>query len=244
MDFESEINKRLAEMKNSEDPNATLWPEKCMGSRKSLVIFVGPSPGGDVELDRRPRKLHYEKPLWNIPYMEPIQEWSTGFKQSFKPIVEEVLGQDYEISGRLVSVVNMDWMQNPESKNVVREHMKEGCSHILPVIKETKPLLIIPMDQKTFNLFKAALIIDGFDLDPIVEDEVYIKIYEKDGNIAEHSNIKAFKANKDNLSFLVINSFQHPSHIYNKEYATRIGKAIRLAADQIWNNKPVRLIFK
>lgn len=242
MNFEEAINKRLVEMAQHDDPVDFLWPEKCGGSRKAIVIFVGPSPGGDKENQRRDRKLNQINPLWNKPYTEPTN-WSTGFRQSFQPIVESIIGRDYPIASKLIAVTNMDWMKNPESEDVALSHMREGCSHILPVISDCKPSLVIPMDKKTFGIFQDALILDGYDVDPVVHDEIRIKIWEKEDRSSYHNDIMASKATKDDFSFLVINSFQHPARIFDDQYALRIGQAIKLAADQIWNGEVVRLIF-
>ena len=134
-------------------------------------------------------------------------------------------------------------MQNPESEDVTLSYMREGCSHILPIISDCKPNLVIPMDTKTFGIFQDALILDGYDVDPVVHDEIRIKIWEKDDRSSYHNDILAFKATKDDLSYLVIKSFQHPARIFDDQYALRIGQAIKLAADQIWNGEVVRLIF-
>ena len=56
MNFEEAISNRLVEMAQTDDLADFLWPEKCGGSRKALVIFVGPSPGGKKENQRRDRK--------------------------------------------------------------------------------------------------------------------------------------------------------------------------------------------
>jgi len=46
---EETITRRLEDMVRQNDPSDLLWPENCAGSRKALVIFVGPSPGGKKE---------------------------------------------------------------------------------------------------------------------------------------------------------------------------------------------------
>lgn len=113
--FEEEIKNRLTDMAQNDNPDDFYWPEKCGGSREALVIFVGPSPGGSKEELRRERKLNKVKPLWNKPYLNPTRKWSNGFQQSFQPIVEAIIGKEYDTAAKLIAVINMDWMQNPSS---------------------------------------------------------------------------------------------------------------------------------
>jgi hypothetical protein len=227
-------------MARQSDPSDLLWPENCAGSRKALVIFVGPSPGGKKEGKRRQIKLAHIKPLWNEPYLDPLS-WSHGFKVSFRPIVESIIGKPYEDTARLIARVNMDWLPNPESQDVSYRYMWEGCSYILPVLFECRPDLIIPMDQKTFGVLQIALYNDGCEIFPARTGEIKIKISDKNGKARYHNSMMAFRAKKEQRSFLVIKSPQHPARIYDVEYAERIGKAIRRAAEQIWNDDIVNI---
>jgi hypothetical protein len=242
MNFKEAINNRLEEMTLKDDSDELLWPENCAGSRNALVVFIGPSPGGEKEEKRRELKLSENKPLWNKPYKDPL-EWSSGFRVSFKPIVETIFGKPYEEAAKLIARFNLDWMPNPESEDVALSYMREGCSHILPIISECKPSLVIPMDKKTFGIFQDGLILNGYDVDPVVHDEISIRIWDKDDRASHHKDILAIKATKDDLAFLVINSFQHPARIFDDQYALRIGNAIKLAADQIWNGEVVSFVF-
>jgi len=238
MDFEKSIVGRLTEMAHTSDPDNSLWPENCAGSRKALVIFIGPSPGGKKEEKRHEFNSSVNNPLWNQPYLEPLQ-WSRGFRASFKLIVENLFEKPYTEAAKLIARFNLDWMPNPESENVSIDHMRNGILHILPVLRQCNPMLLIPMDNKTFEVIKDGLILDGFDIDPVVDDEIRILIYENEEGSSYHRHVKAVKATKGNLSFLVINSFQHPARIFDEQYAVRIGKAIRITAEQIWNGDVV-----
>jgi hypothetical protein len=151
------ITQRLEDMNRDSDPYLPFWPENCAGSRKALVIFVGPSPGGKAEIKRRGIKFNQIKPHWNEPYKEPLT-WSRGFKTSFQPIVETLFGKSYDDAAKLIARVNMDWLQNPASEDVSYRYMWEGCKYILPVIHECKPELVIPMDEKTFGVLQIALL--------------------------------------------------------------------------------------
>ena len=241
--FDEAISYRLTEMIQKNDPKQTLWPENCEGSRNALVVFIGPSPGGNKVDERNDINLSKNKPLWNKPYQEPLN-WSTGFHVSFKLIVEKIFKMPYSESSKLIARFNLDWMPNPESEDVSTSYMREGCSHVIPILSEIKPKLVIPMDRKTFGIVQDGLILEGFDVDPIVHDEIRIKIWKKDDSSSFHREIFAIKATKDDISFLVINSFQHPARIYDDQYALRIGKAIRLAADQIWNGEIVSIVIE
>jgi hypothetical protein len=234
------ITQRLEEMARQSDPSDSLWPENCAGSRRALTNFLGPSPGGKKEAVRRAIRFKYNKPLWNETYVDPLN-WSTGFKTSFKPIVEELFRMPYEDSAKLIARINMDWQGNPESEDVSIRYMLEGSSFILPVLFECDPELIIPMDKKTFNVFQIALANDGFVIIPPPIGQIKIKIFEKNGKISNHTGIMAFKAEKKGKSLLVIKLLQHPARIFNVEYARRVGKALHLASQQIWNGDTVNI---
>ena len=201
-------------------------------------MFIGPSPGGKKVEDRHDIDSSVNKPLWDKSYKDPLT-WSTGFRISFKPIVEEIFNRPYSEASKLIARFNLDWMPNPESDDVSISYMRDGCSHVIPLLFEIKPWLVITMDKKTFGIFQDGLILEGFDIDPVVHDEVRIKIWENEDRSAFHSDFLAFNATKDDLTFLVIHSFQHPARIYDDEYASRIGRAINLAAKQIWNGEIV-----
>jgi hypothetical protein len=237
MKFDELIKIRLDEMSRAEGPTGSPWPEGCQGSRRALVIFLGPSPGGKTEDHRSEREFNKEMPLWNEPLWDPVREWSNGFRNSFQPIVETIFGTEYQQAGKLVAVLNLDWMGNTQSKNVPVLSMREGGMHILPIIEESEPSLIIPMDRKAHDVFQNELLREGFDLDPVLTNEVLIRINSN----KYHRELIAFKANKGNAKFLVIKSFQHPARILDYAYALRIGKALRMAADQVWEGKPVSL---
>ena len=219
------ITQRLEEMVHYAEPTGLLWPENCAGSRKALVIFVGPSPGGKEEDTRREIKLNCNKPLWNKAYCEPLR-WSRGFQVSFIPIVEALFNKPYDIAAKLIARVNMDWLGNPEARNVSYRYMWEGCSYILPVIFECKPDLIIPMDKKSFGVMQIALFNDGYEIIPTRIGSIKVRA----SKASYHKSIMAFGANKEDRSFLIIKSLQHPARIYDIEYAsglvdtkTRIG---------------------
>jgi hypothetical protein len=236
------ITRRLDIMASQKDPSDILWPENCAGSRKALVIFIGPSPGGKKEDKRRAINRNFYTPLWNETYDDPLN-WSRGFKTSYKPIVEAIIGKPYAEAAKLVARFNMDWQGNPESQDVSYRYMWEGCLYILPVLYECSPRLIVPMDEKSFGVLQIALFNDGYEIIPARIGEVKVKISTKKRKTRYHNSIMAFSAQKKECAFLVIKSLQHPARVYDAEYARRIGQAIREAAIQIQKDDYVNLFL-
>ena len=95
------------------------------------------------------------------------------------------------------------------------------------------------MDEKTFRVFKEVLYDDGYGIIPSRTGGIRVTISHRNEQSRYHHYIMAFRAEKKGSAFLVIKSLQHPARIFEVEYAQRIGKAIRLAAEQIWNNDVV-----
>lgn len=242
MQFEEAITQRLDAMSQSSDPDDSLWPENCAGSRKALVIFIGPSPGGKKAEQRREIETDCYKPLWNVPYNDPIINWRS-FKVSFKPIVEEIIGKPYGEAAKLIARFNMDWLGNPDSQDVSFRYMWEGCSYILPFIYGCNPYLIIPMDEKTFNILRIALYKDDYEIIPAKKGEIKIKIFEKNNKGRYHYGLMAFTAKKEEKSFIVIKSWQHPARVYDVGYAERLGKSIRFAVEKIAKDDIVNINF-
>ena len=237
----TEIEKRLAEMANTEAPGNSLWPENCEGSQKAMVIFVGPSPGGKKNEGRRALKLNVHAPYWNQPYNEPLG-WSRGFKKSFLPIVEALFGSTFTYSeaAKLIARINMDWQGNPESRDVSFRYMWEGCSNVLPVIYECSPSILVPMDEKTFGVLQIALFNDGWEIATPSIKHIRVLISNKK-KARYHKSIMAFIARKDDNEMIIIKSLQHPARIYDAAYATRIGETIREATTSISENNPVSI---
>lgn len=237
---ENSIYGRLSEMKNSIDPSGSKWPENCEGSRKALVIFIGPSPGGDKENRRRQIEVNKITPLWNNSYKKPL-EWSRGFRISYEPIVEQIFRKTFDEATKLIARFNLDWLPCPEANDVAYYDMWEGCKYILPVFYECVPDLILPMDEKSFIVLQIALYNDGFKITPARVGNIKIRITEKAKKIRYHDSIMAYKAEKGEKSFIIIKTMQHPARVFTKEYARRIGQSIRLVAEQISRDEIVNL---
>jgi hypothetical protein len=234
------IAQRIIEMAAIPDPSITKWAENCEGSRKALVIFLGPSPGGKKDEIRREIKKEFTTPLWGKSYMDPL-EWSIGFRVSFRKIVEVLFNKPYEEASKLIARFNFDWLNNPKSFDVHYHFMWEGSKFVIPAIMECNPDLLIPMDAKTFGVLQIALSEFGYAIILPRIGEINILIFKKNGKAKYHHDFMAFKAIKDSNTIIVIKSWQHPARIFNSDYAERIGKSIRSAAEQMEKDQVVNI---
>jgi hypothetical protein len=191
------------------------------------VIFLGPSPGGEKEVNRQPIKLNTIKPLWDQPYLEPTEKWSHGFKVSFKPIVENIFQRNFDDAGKLIARINLDWIQNPNSDDVGYYYMWLGSKHIMPVITECNPFVVIPMDRNTYDIFQIVLAENDWQISGINTQKIDLPISQGKTNTRVHREIRYFFAKRNGMEIVVIKSLQHPARIYEVEYAKRIGQAIR-----------------
>ena len=187
---EEVIAQRLNEMASKADPSNSKWPENCEGSRKAMVIFLGPSPGGKKNNNREPIKLDYYSPLWDKSYLGDINR-SRGFEVRLKEIAATVFNKPDYVTLKLIARLNLDWVQNPKSKDVPYQYMWEGSKYVLPIIMECEPELIIPMDTKTFNMLQSGLCKFGFDIYFPQIGEIKIPIYKKNGKMDYHDEIMA-----------------------------------------------------
>jgi hypothetical protein len=106
-------------------------------------------------------------------------EFGIGFRKSFQPIVEAIFKKPYSDAAKLIAIINMDWLPNPESRDVQYRYMWERCKCILPVLYECDPDLIIPMDEKSFGVLQIALYHDGYEIIPARIGKIKIKIPNK-----------------------------------------------------------------
>jgi hypothetical protein len=135
----------------------------------------------------------------------------------------------------------MDWFNNPKSENVPDSYMREGCRSVLDVIKSVDPVLVIPMDKKTFDVLKDAMIKEGFEIESVTTQRFLVLISDKKRS-RYHRELYAFKARlRDEGKCVVVKSPQHPAKILESSYGRRCGAAIREAAIQIAANRPVNV---
>lgn len=226
------IEQRLREMASEPDP-VVRWDETCEGSARSLAIFVGPSPGGQKPPQRRPMNKGCFRALWNEsfdkPFANPSSWWSPGFRISFKPLVEALFDLPFEVAGKLIGRANMDWISDPQSKEVDRQNMLEGCPSVMRMIQDCIPDLVLPMDHKTFGVLRYFLETIGFS---IAEHDIpdFTVVISETPRRRVHRRLHAFHArNGKGLCFWVMKLPQHPARIFRADYGARCGSALRNA---------------
>ena len=230
------IRARLQIMKTQANPGVC-WDETCEGSACALVIFVGPSPGGAKPIERTQLKTACVHALWNEAYGAP-RSWSRGFQVSFEPLAAAILGRPYESAGKLVGRANMDWINNPESSDVAVRYMWEGRDSVLQMLSDAQPHLVIPMDEKTFNVLQIAMYEAGFTIDAVEITNFEVRISSRSQRY--HRTLHAFRSrSREAHEVVVIKAPQHPARIFDSEYARRCGEALREAAKQISAEKAV-----
>jgi hypothetical protein len=232
------VIRRLELMNTEPNPHIT-WDEECYGSARSLVVFVGPSPGGQKPFNRWDRNTQCNGALWNQPFNEPLK-WSPGFRASFRPLVQALLGQDYGTAGKLIAIANFDWIPNPRSQDVPVRYMWQGRPSVLHMVNIARPQLVIAMEAKAYMVLEIALISDQYNISSVTVGNFMLQISDV-GQPRFHRGIQAFRAERGDHSLVVIRSMQHPAHIYDADYASRCGRAIRIAANQISANEPVNV---
>ncbi|SRR5229473_305497 len=233
------LRARLQFMKTQTNPGVS-WDENCEGSARALVIFVGPSPGGSKPTKRTQLKTGCVPALWNQVYDRPLT-WSPGFQASFKPLVEAVLGRPYNVAGKLIGRANMDWISNPESSDVEVRYMWDGRHSVLQMLRDAQPELIIPMDEKTFNVLQIAMYDAGFTIHAADIAEFTVRM-SSGRSPRYHRRLHAFRSRSpDAYEAVLIKAPQHPARIFDSEYARRCGEALREAANQIFAGETVNV---
>lgn len=240
------MDSRLREMRDETAP-ALLWDEKCQGSARALALFVGPSPGGpgpgDTKAsDRHSRKENDQPALWNKSFDEPRLQWGGGFRTSFAPLVEAVFALPYAKAGKLVGVGNLDWMGDPNSADVQEAFMREGAPSVLRMIEACSPELVLPMDKKAFRILKEVMEKARFIIADCEVKEFRVRISDA-AKVRLHSEIYCFRAASKERELVVVKLPQHPARMFQADYATRCGKAVRLAAQQIAAGQPIDVSF-
>lgn len=223
------IEARLAYMRGAPAPEIS-WDETCEGSGRALVIFVGPSPGGQKPQARRSMHKACMKPLWDQSFEKPLS-WSAGFRASFRPLVEELFQLPYSIAGKLIARANLDWLGNPESEDVAEEFMFEGSPSTLQLIEDCSPDLLLPMDFRTFRVLREVLRNADYQISNCHVTQFSVLISERSNR--HHRRLHAFWAGRNSSDILVMKLPQHPARMLEAAYGARCGKALRIAALQI-----------
>lgn len=235
--FDSEtVRKRIEEMEKNPPPKIK-WDEPCEGSGRSLVIFVGPSPGGERATGTREMEKNKFSPLWGKAYTDPLC-WSRGFKVSFKPLVEAFFGAEYEKAGKLIGRANLDWHGEPESKNVPLHRMCEGFPSTLKMIEVCEAQILLAMDWKAFRVLHEMLgkSNGSYRVSEKKKIEKVVRIPGKSER--SHRSIHVFVAtDKKERRILVMKLLQHPARMYSEEYGKLSGEALRRAAEKLRDEK-------
>jgi hypothetical protein len=234
--FGAEIQKRLARMR-SESPVESRWPAGCTGSLCSWLMFVGPSPGGgNRDSPTTPRGCSADV-FWNQDCLDPIQNWSRGFKNSMRHLIEIITGISVvDGAARVYGVLNFDWIQNPDASCVPQERINQGEDAVISILEQTRPRIIVPMERRTFDQLQRALVKRRYRIRYPELTRVNIKANAK----AKHKDLSAFAVVDGKLEgSVVIRSPQHPARIFNEEYAKRCARAIRSALEQLADGKTV-----
>ena len=229
--FRAEIEQRLAHMKTNQSTPAE-WPDGCSGSLCSWLMFVGPSPGGGKrDTPTTPRRRSSEWVLWNKDYLDPIENWSNGFKNSMRHFVETITGMTLaEGAAKVFGVINFDWIQNPDASCVPQERINQGEDDVIAILEQTQPRVIVPMERRSFDQLQKALIQRKYSIRFPELTKVAIRINAK----RTHTEFHAYRIIDGKLKgSIVIKSPQHPARIYDEEYAKRCARAIRSAFEQL-----------
>ena len=235
--FQAEIEQRLTRMK-TEKPTPVAWPEGCEGSLSSWLMFVGPSPGGGKkDTLTTPRKRNAGRVLWNEDYLDPIEDWSNGFKKSMRHFVETITARLLaEGAARVFGVINFDWIQNPDASCVPQERINQGEDDVIAILEQAQPRVIVPMERRAFDQLQKALIQRRYSLLFPELTKVTILINAK----STHTDLPAYRIMDGMLKgSIVIKSPQHPARIYDEEYAKRCARAIRSTLEQLANGKSI-----
>lgn len=175
--------------------------------------------------------------LWNESFNKPLS-WSRGFKTSFKSLVESLFQWPYETTGKLLGRANLDWLGNPESRDVRHEHMREGAPATLQMIEDCSPELVLPMDKSTFDVLFDVLKNNGFEVTPCECKAFTVLISAAKRRF--HRYLFACRVKAENgREFVMIKLPQHPARMFNADYGRRCGEAVREAALQIAIGQPV-----
>jgi hypothetical protein len=223
------IESRLTQMRETPAPDI-VWDETCEGSGRALAVFVGPSPGGQKPENRRRMQKGCFRPLWNMSFDNPFS-WSPGFRASFQPLVEALFHLPYAAAGKLIARANLDWLGNPESKDVAERFMFEGSPSTLRLIEDCSPELILPMDFKTFRVLREVMRQAGYQISDCRVSDFSVRISQRSDR--QHRTLHAFFASRDGLDMLVMKVPQHPARMLRADYGARCGEALRAAALQL-----------
>jgi len=195
----------------------------------TVAVFVGPSPGGKTKLDEP------ASPLWNKPFTDPFH-WGGGFKQSMRPLVSTLMPEATEPEATLLyAVYNFDSVQDPHANHVPEASMRKGSSAVLSLLEKSPPRLIVPMESRSYEKLREALVERERGYEVVMNNEFPIMISIYNNSKRFHRKILGFRI--DGVGPLkgsvVVRLPQHPAKILRADYATACGKAARNLFEQL-----------
>lgn len=240
---EQVFRNRLKQQREEEKPDI-VFPEGCYGAANAPLVFVGPSPGGgNTDTEYFGRNIIGGGAYWDYDFIEPFQEWSNGFRNSLKPIIESLLKIPMnEGAAKLFAFVNFDWIQNPDSSKVPISRIEEGKSEVLRVLQQIQPKIIVALDNKAYsNLI--SLLSDSYSLTDLKNQDVKVRTARAN---AYHWQIKAHTISGCNEldGTVLLKSLQHPARIFNQDYALRVAQSLRLAYEAIVSGKELCIFLE
>lgn len=240
---EQTFKDRLFQQAHEPRPSV-IFPEGCYGAANAPLVFVGPSPGGgDTDTEYSERLEDSGGAYWNYDFIEPFEEWSNGFRNSLKPIIESLLNLSIsDGAAKLFAFINFDWIQNPDSSKVPLSRIEEGKAVVLSLLQQVRPKIIVALDNKAYmNLIQ--LLSESYTMSGIEHQSVKVRTASAN---SFHHQVQAHKISGEKAldGAVLIKSLQHPARIFNQDYAQRVAKSLRMAYEAIFYNKELRIDLK
>ena len=230
---EQSVKRRLQEIERIAGRRVH-WPQGCYPTTKAWLVFVGPSPGGKTEVETKERRWSSRR--WqNKVYTEP-DEWSTGFRISYRLLVSGIIGFPFETSGKLYAFANLHWNHCPKASAIPTEKLIQGLPDVGYVLRKAQPKVVVPLTILVNDLLIGYLEESrGVELRKDSEAEIAdIPIPGKSGK--RHPGLDAYRVvnspETQLIGSLVVRIPMHPARIFSEEYAHRIASAMRVAVER------------
>ncbi len=225
--FSKEMTARLSEMRGRPRPSNLDWPEGCYGSAKSILLFVGPSPGGKGN----PR---HGRALWDEAFSEPYDDspdgWGRKYRYSIPTYLKIILALRLDEAARLYGFANFDSVPSPTESAVSAERMTAGEEHVLSVLFSCRPHLVVPLTKGAARRLQRLLAKSYKPIAP-QQCDVLIRVSPR----SFHRELEVYRLEGDGAlnGCVVIRSPQHPNRVLNPDHAERCARAIRGAFEQM-----------
>jgi hypothetical protein len=236
------IEARLNEMRNNPKPaQEQEWADGCYGSLRSVLLFVGASPGtgGRKFTDRHPRGMHTYEVLWNEPYRVPYDEatgkvyWGTQYKRSIPPLLETITGHRLNDGlDKLYGFANFDWLPSGVGMETPVAAMRDGMPVIWNIISQTRPLLIVALQSNVFPLLRELIENHGFCVGEEPQQSTLIRTPRKKKSYHRIVNVHRITTLDPNYTPILVRLPQHPAKMMmDVDYAYRCARAVRKACE-------------